>query len=178
MLLASSSVGIRPPIQAAQPASSSYEAKTGQSKAYFKGTRPYTVRTVLPSKNALVKGTEVGECPFVYPLACPLEFPFGWVPFRLFWAHDAGILELCVCSRYRPYCIEMSSCNHERRCWLTSSLVIACACALNAGTVTWRGGFSLSLFTSATNLRIHKRQFTSQNVDRHPNCLPGQLDQG
>lgn len=50
MLLASSMVGMRPPIHAAQPASSSYEAKTGQSKANLRGTGPYIVLTVLPCR--------------------------------------------------------------------------------------------------------------------------------
>jgi hypothetical protein len=51
-------VGILPPIQIAHLASSSYEAKTGQSRAYFKGTKPYTVRTAFPSRYFFVKGAD------------------------------------------------------------------------------------------------------------------------
>lgn len=81
MLLVSSMVGMRPPIQAAQPESSSYEAKTGQSSAYFSWTRPYTVRTDLP----WMKDGEV---------------PLGWEGSE---THEEGSLEMLDSCRYWAY---------------------------------------------------------------------------
>ncbi|KAH0358156.1 hypothetical protein KCU83_g157, partial [Aureobasidium melanogenum] len=59
MLRASSMVGMRPPIQRAQPATSSYDAQTGQSSASFRDTGPYTVRTALPLRKADDKSLSV-----------------------------------------------------------------------------------------------------------------------
>lgn len=94
MLRASSKVGIRPPNQAAQPASSSYEAMTGQLRASRRGTGPKTVRTDV----SLMK--EVAD----EPMGAMLLNPFATsIPFEEDETQVAGMVLILEEIKYETY---------------------------------------------------------------------------